>query len=134
MNPIGLVAQVCLLGDNESVGQEPFPFPCFGGHGRESSCLIPPRGSPSAGLIWCCRGSRVNTTHNLEELLVLSGAKVEFDADSAVDPDLFSNWGIVVEWTEASRYERKTKAEAEDLYEAITDKKHGVLQWIKRRW
>jgi hypothetical protein len=26
------------------------------------------------------------------------------------------------------------KAEAQALYDAITNKKHGVLQWIKARW
>ena len=43
------------------------------------------------------------------------------------NPDLAENWNIVKEWTEASRYAHGTKAEAEDLYEAIIDKKHGVL-------
>ena len=33
-----------------------------------------------------------------------------------------------------SRYDRTAKAKAEKLYAAITDKKHGVLSWIKARW
>jgi hypothetical protein len=36
--------------------------------------------------------------------------------------------------TEASRYLRKPKNKAEDLYHAVTDKKHGVLPWLKARW
>jgi hypothetical protein len=43
------------------------------------------------------------------------------------DADLLGNWETVKDWTEASRYARTTKVEAEDLYEATTDKKHGVL-------
>lgn len=38
------------------------------------------------------------------------------------------------EWSESSRYERKTKVDAEELYEVIADKKHGVMTWIKGRW
>jgi hypothetical protein len=50
------------------------------------------------------------------------------------DTDLRDNWDIVKEWNESSRYARKTKADATDLYEAITDNKHGVLSWLKPRW
>jgi len=38
------------------------------------------------------------------------------------------------DWSESSRYLRKARAKAEELYIAITDKKHGVLTWIKGRW
>jgi hypothetical protein len=37
-------------------------------------------------------------------------------------------------WKEDSRYTRTAKAKAEELYAAITDKKHGVLSWLKLRW
>jgi hypothetical protein len=50
------------------------------------------------------------------------------------NPDLADNWDTVKEWNEESRYTRTTKAKAESLYEAITDKKHGVLSWLKQRW
>ncbi len=69
-------------------------------------------------------------THNLAQLLGLAGLAPLLAADGAADPDLDDNWDIV----KASRYARRTKAEAERLYEAITDKKHGILPWIKRHW
>ena len=47
---------------------------------------------------------------------------------------MWYNWNIVKNWSEVSRYVHKTRNEAEELYEAITNKKHGVLPWIKRRW
>jgi hypothetical protein len=50
------------------------------------------------------------------------------------NPDLRENWDFVKEWNESSRYARRTKADAKDLYEAITDNKHGVLSWLKLRW
>jgi hypothetical protein len=73
-------------------------------------------------------------SHNLVQLLGLAGLEAALAADAAANPDLLANWGTVKDWNESSRYERKTRAEARRLYEAIADKKHGVLSWIKRRW
>ena len=73
-------------------------------------------------------------THNLAQLLDLAGLKADFDAALRANPDLADNWDTVKEWNEESRYARTKKAKAESLYEAITDKKHGVLSWLKRRW
>jgi HEPN domain-containing protein len=73
-------------------------------------------------------------THNLPQLLGLAGLKADLETAMRADADLEENWDAVKEWNESSRYARKTKADAEDLYEAITDKKHGVLSWLKRRW
>jgi HEPN domain-containing protein len=73
-------------------------------------------------------------THNLPQLLILAGLKADLDAALRAEPDLDDNWDSVKEWTESSRYARTTKADAEELYDAITDKKHGVLSWIKGRW
>jgi hypothetical protein len=73
-------------------------------------------------------------THNLPQLLGLAGLKADLDAATHADSDLADNWDTVKEWTESSRYARTAKAKAENLYEAITDRKHGVLSWLKRRW
>jgi hypothetical protein len=73
-------------------------------------------------------------THDLPQLLVLAGLKADFDSALRADPDLADNWDTVKEWTEESRYARSTKAQAENLYESITDRKHGVLSWLKQRW
>jgi HEPN domain-containing protein len=73
-------------------------------------------------------------THNLEDLLRLAGLSTVFDADAAADAALLSNWETAKDWSELSRYRRTPKARAEHLYDAITDKQHGVLTWIKRYW
>jgi HEPN domain-containing protein len=73
-------------------------------------------------------------THDLEGLLRLANLQRAFDADAAGDADLEANWEIVKEWDESSRYRRTPKAHAENLYDAIADKKHGVLSWIKGHW
>ena len=73
-------------------------------------------------------------THNLQDLMILANLKAEFDLAAAADADLRYNWGIVKDWTEQSRYVRTPKANAEEMYEAVADKKHEVIAWIKTRW
>jgi hypothetical protein len=71
---------------------------------------------------------------NLIQLLDLAGLKSDFDAAQLAGRRLARNWETVKEWTEESRYIRTSKAKAEKLYEAIRDKKRGVLSWLKQRW
>ena len=73
-------------------------------------------------------------SHDIEKLVKTAGLTAQRDADAATDSDLQANWEIVKDWTEESRYERKTQAQAQQLIAAITDAAHGVLPWIKRRW
>ncbi len=66
--------------------------------------------------------------HDLVALRRAAGLEAEMDKDATVS----SEWDIVVNWTEQTRYEiGKTEKEARDLYEAI---EKGVLPWIKVRW
>jgi hypothetical protein len=67
-------------------------------------------------------------------LVTAAGLKNDRDSDSRKEPDLSLNWGTVKDWKETSRYETKTKTEAQVLYDAVTDPKHGVLPWISLRW
>jgi hypothetical protein len=73
-------------------------------------------------------------THNLTQLVGLAGLDAALGAATAADPDLLANWYTARDWTEASRYTRKTKAKAVDLYNAVTDIRHGVMRWIKSHW
>ena len=47
------------------------------------------------------------------------------------DTVLAGNWLIVKDWSEDSRYERWTAAQATALIDAIREPKHGELQWVK---
>lgn len=73
-------------------------------------------------------------THDLQQLVHLAGLQTALAAAIAADPVLHANWEIVTEWDEASRYVRQTRKLARLLYNAIIDKKHGVLSWIKIYW
>jgi hypothetical protein len=73
-------------------------------------------------------------THRLEDLLALANLKPTLDADVALNASLSTSWGVVKDWKETSRYEQKTQAEAQALYDAVDSKPDGVLQWIRNRW
>jgi hypothetical protein len=73
-------------------------------------------------------------THDLDQLVILAGLKTVLGTDCAANVDLVENWKTVKDWTEVSRYAHWTKTKAEKLYNAIADKKHGVMLWIKGHW
>ena len=72
--------------------------------------------------------------HDIDKLVVLAELKAARDGDCTADPNLANNWSIVVQWTEASRYDRKAPRDAQNLYDAITNPAHGVFPWIQVRW
>lgn len=73
-------------------------------------------------------------THSIEALVELADLASVRKIDADADPALETNWNVTRRWTEQSRYERWSKAQAEELYAAITDTDHGVLPWLKVRW
>lgn len=73
-------------------------------------------------------------THKINELVLLAELKVLLDSELAANPALKENWTTVKDWTEASRYQRQPKDDAESLHAAITDPTNGVLPWIQRHW
>ena len=73
-------------------------------------------------------------THNVEHLLKTAKIEDDFKVYRKGNPDFGTNWDIVKDWSENSRYETHTQSEAENLLTAIIDSKSGVLQWIQRYW
>src|SRR5579872_4828922 len=70
-------------------------------------------------------------THNAKKLIVVAG--LESALDEAVRQSEFGfRWKIVIQWSEESRYAAHSPQEALDLIEAIENRKHGVLQWLKK--
>jgi hypothetical protein len=73
-------------------------------------------------------------THSALALIRLAGLDAIHAADTAANPALAQNWSIVLDWSERSRYERHSLAEAQKMLIAVTDNANGVLPWIKARW
>lgn len=73
-------------------------------------------------------------THDLEDLMKLADLERVFGPARGASPNLAVFWGIVCGWSEESRYQRKVQADAEQLYEAITNDPDGILLWIRANW
>jgi hypothetical protein len=73
-------------------------------------------------------------THEILTLVKLAGLEVVQRTDAVANPNLGTNWSIVKDWSERSRYERHSLTKAQRLYEAITHATDGVLPWIRARW
>lgn len=73
-------------------------------------------------------------THVIEKLVVLAKLVDLRKIATAADPGLSMNWIVVKDWSEEKRYHFIDQSEAEELFNAINDGGHGVLQWIKTYW
>ena len=73
-------------------------------------------------------------THDLVKLVNLAGLDAEFGAARGANAALDTFWTTTKDWTETSRYEEKTEAEAKRLYEAVSNNPDGVFRWIQKRW
>ncbi|MBN2024574.1 MAG: HEPN domain-containing protein [Pirellulales bacterium] len=73
-------------------------------------------------------------THNPTKLVQIAGLKPALDAEIKRDRDFEANWSVVRDWSEESRYEWHSAKEARDLYSAITGRKHGIMQWLRKHW
>ncbi|MEW6131453.1 MAG: HEPN domain-containing protein [Acidobacteriota bacterium] len=73
-------------------------------------------------------------THNLSDLVKVAGLVASLNTEKTSDPTFEINWKVVITWDESSRYTTHGQAEAQGLYQAIADRRHGVLKWIKQHW
>lgn len=74
-------------------------------------------------------------THNLEELLSISGVKRAKEQRANVEASFEANWNIVKDWSETERYNLGiTEVRAREMYDAVTDSASRILPWLKTRW
>jgi hypothetical protein len=77
--------------------------------------------------------ARGSYTHDAKKLIAVAGLKSAFD--TAMRQSEFSwRWEIVIKWNEESRYGSHSLQEALDLIEAIENRKHGILQWLRKHY
>jgi HEPN domain-containing protein len=73
-------------------------------------------------------------THNLKELVRVAELRDELQAAEEADPLFGRYWRVVQLWSEQSRYGRHSPERSQELIEAIGDRNHGVMKWVKRYW
>ncbi len=73
--------------------------------------------------------------HDLNKLVGQAGLKALLDAQAQADKSFELNWSVVKDWVVEDRYSTTiSRAEARDLYSAISARKNGVMTWIRRHW
>lgn len=71
--------------------------------------------------------------HDLTKLLNVSRMAQLHKEEADQNESFVENWGIVREWSEASRYNAAiTETAATALFFAATDPTNGVLTWLKK--
>jgi hypothetical protein len=77
-------------------------------------------------------------THNLSDLLVLSGLYTKIENEKLQNSPFFNQWSNVQSaWSERLRYQSvgtTNRTDAERLLNAIDHPSQGVLQWIQKYW
>ena len=73
-------------------------------------------------------------THNLFRLFDVAELKEDFEKAKAVSPVMERYWQEIKDWSERSRYDQNTEADALLLFEAVTHPTDGVFAWIRDRW
>lgn len=72
--------------------------------------------------------------HDLPRLLDIAGLGSAFTQEAGQDPELKTNWALVKDWNEETRYQGRGQQEAEEILAAIDDPRHGVFQWLRKSW
>jgi hypothetical protein len=74
-------------------------------------------------------------THILEDLVKDADLSALLKDKVNSDGEFRSSWAVVRDWTADARYDLGIdEKRAGNLYEAITNKKHGVLTWLRKFW
>ena len=72
--------------------------------------------------------------HKLDKLVKLADLDPQLNIALGANPVFRGHWGVASLWSEESRYQVKSQADAEQLYDSITVNPDGVLAWIQNHW
>ncbi len=73
-------------------------------------------------------------THDLTKLLKIARLEQARNKEFELDREFEINWLVVKEWKAESRYEIADEEQANELFNAVANLKHGVLRWLKQLW
>ncbi len=73
-------------------------------------------------------------THSLKELLKVAQLDKVRNQEGRRDAIFRNNWDTVFVWSERSRYGFNDASAARQLIDAVADRNHGVIRWIKLHW
>jgi HEPN domain-containing protein len=73
-------------------------------------------------------------THNLKTLAALANLEGSRLVLEQMDPLFGKNWNLTIRWSEESRYKVFDEQTCKELMDAIMERRHGVMSWVKQHW
>jgi HEPN domain-containing protein len=73
-------------------------------------------------------------THDLKKLALLANIEESRLLLAEADPKFRNNWALIVRWSEESRYAIFEEQACKDFLDAIMERHHGFMPWIKQYW
>jgi hypothetical protein len=77
---------------------------------------------------------KASYTHDLFALVKQAGLKPALETEESGDSDFSLYWAIAKDWSEKARYIEHAEKKARDLLQAVTDRQHGVMRWLRKHW
>lgn len=78
--------------------------------------------------------ARAVYVHNLTDLLRLAKLEQAMTEDAARNREFRLNWAIVRRWNEESRYGTPSQRDADEMFQAVSNRSAGVVRWLRRHW
>ena len=73
-------------------------------------------------------------THDLKDLVKLVKIEPLLEQEVQQEPKVGISWELVRKWSEGSRYRTYSEQDAQELLDAVANKKYGIMPWITRHW
>ena len=73
-------------------------------------------------------------THDLEKLALLANIEESRLLLAQENPIFQGNWASIIRWSEESRYRVVEKQACHEFLNAIMERHHGLMPWIKQLW
>jgi HEPN domain-containing protein len=73
-------------------------------------------------------------THDLVKLATLADLHQPRLLLAQTDPLFGRNWDLVSRWSEEDRYRVFELSATKEIIDAIIERRHGVIPWVKRHW
>jgi len=73
-------------------------------------------------------------THNLKTLASLANLERSRLLLIQTDPVFGKNWDLTIRWSEEGRYKVFDQRMCKEIMDAIMERGHGVMPWIKQHW
>jgi HEPN domain-containing protein len=73
-------------------------------------------------------------THSLIDLVRIVNLDTSLQELVRSSREFRKNWDTVRLWSEQSRYRRHSSQAAQELVQAVCNRRHGIISWIKLHW